>query len=389
MTEVRKEINNDINYLAGSGINRRFGTEGEVLAGLYIRNRLQEMGEVPVVETFFCSRETFQIFSLYYIEFFFVVLFLLFLPMVGAIYGGVVTMLYIFEVLGYVSISKFLNEFQSQNIFALIPNKNKVEKPKILVIHTNYDAGISHSLYSPAIAWIFPRMQDMTFLCMLALVLVGVWAGIRGIEPAGDEVLRSLILICGGYLCLYGLVVFLSSVGGEETRGANFNASGVAGALALVRYFSQNPLENTNVFFIFSGAHACWMAGLREALKKYKFPRDRTLFLNLEGIGCGKLHIVMEEHFVFSFGVDKKLREWLKNEMREFKLPEAKSLSYPTSSFLLLAHRYDSFTLTGLDENGMPSYKNQLEDKVLNIKDENIEKAVEFVKVLAEKWSKL
>lgn len=386
--DIKAEVNRDINYLAGSHINRAFGTEGESLAGLYIRNRLQEINLPPIVEAVPCSKETFQIFSLYYIEFFFVVIFLLFLPIVGTIYGLAVTVFYLCEVFGIINLSQLISETQTQNIYTLIKNKNKVESPKILVIHTNYDAGISHPLYSPKIAKILPILQDLTFFCMLSLVITGFWAWLHNINPTDDKVIRSVIAISGSYLCWYGIIAFFCSIEGEVTRGANFNASGVAGALSLAKHFAENPLQNTDILFIFSGAHASWMAGLRHFLRKSKLPQERCLFVNLEGIGCGSIHVVTEEHFILTFNTSKKVVNLLENAIKSFGTKRTKSLTYPTSSFILLSHGYDSFTITGLDNNGVPSFKNQLEDNVLNINEDNIQKVVEFVKFFAEEWSR-
>ncbi|MGC8847105.1 MAG: hypothetical protein ACP5QY_14790, partial [Candidatus Hydrogenedens sp.] len=67
--DTSTKINDDINYLAGATITRRYGTEGELLCSEYIRNRLLHMGLQPVIEAFTCYRETFQIFILYWIEF--------------------------------------------------------------------------------------------------------------------------------------------------------------------------------------------------------------------------------------------------------------------------------------------------------------------------------
>ncbi|MCX8066091.1 MAG: M28 family peptidase [Candidatus Hydrogenedentes bacterium] len=386
--DLKTDINKDLNFLAGSHITRGFGTEGEVLAGIYIKNRLQEFNLPSLVESFPCSKETFQIFSLYYIEFFFVLVFTFLLPIVGATYGIIVTFFYLFEIFGFVSLSKFLSDSRSQNIYTLIKNKNKVESPKILVIHAYYDAGISHPLYSPKIAKVFSLLQDITLFSMLSIIVTGFWAGLNGINPIEDKVIRIILGLPGSYLCSYGLITLFCSTGGEATRGANFNASGVAGALSLTKYFSENPLKSTDVLIIFSGAHESWMAGLRHFLKKSGLPKERTLFINLEGIGCGKIHIVCKEHFILSFSTSKRVRKYLESLTKNLEIPEAKSLPHPTSSLIILANGYDSLTITGLDKEGMPSFKNQLEDKILNIDEENIQRVVEFVKLFAEEWSR-
>ncbi len=382
------KITNDIQYLAGTNITRRYGTEGELLSSEYIRNRLLDMHLQPKIESFTCSRETFQILSLYWLEFVFVVLLSIFFPAAGFIYGCFVIVLYFLELLGYFSISQFIPEYQSQNIHTVIKNQEMFDEPECRIIfHANYDCGIFHLFYSSAVMGYLPLLHNIVVICMLVILGVGLRDNIGEIIPWNDNISMTLWTISGGTLGTLGLIVFISTTNEEDTRGANFNASGVACLLALAEHFSQQPIKNAEIHFVFTGAHECWMAGLRHFLKKNVFPKKKTLFINVEGVGSGDLHIVTRENMVFTFSIDSKIKELIHKNPSLSEVSETDSLPIPTSSFMILSHGYKACTLIGLDKDKKPSYRNQLEDTTINVDEQKVKKAFEIARTLAEAWA--
>ncbi|HOV32363.1 MAG TPA: M28 family peptidase [Candidatus Hydrogenedens sp.] len=381
------KIANDIQFLAGTNITRRYGTEGELLSCEYIRNRLLDMHLQPKIEPFTCSRETFQILSLYWVEFVFVVLLSIFFPSAGLIYGSVVIALYFLELLGYFSVSQFIPEYQSQNIHTVIKNQEEFDEPEYRIIfHANYDCGVFHLLYSSVVISYLPLLQNVVVMCMLTILGVGLRDSIGEIIPWNDNISMTLWTVAGGTLGTLGLIVFISTANEEDTRGANFNASGVACLLALAEYYSQQPLKDTEIHFIFTGAHECWMAGLRHFLKKNVFPKKRTLFINIECVGSGDLHVVTRENMVFTFSIDNKIKKLIHKNSSLSELSEIDSLPIPTSSYMILSHGYKACTLMGLDKDKKPPYRNQLEDTTLNVDEQKVKKAFEITRTLAEAW---
>jgi Zn-dependent M28 family amino/carboxypeptidase len=47
----------------------------------------------------------------------------------------------------------------------------------------------------------------------------------------------------------------------------------VACLLALAEHFSEQPIKDVEIHFVFTGAHECWMSELRHFLKKNVFLR--------------------------------------------------------------------------------------------------------------------
>ncbi len=382
------KISDDINYLAGANITRRYGTEGELLCSEYIRNRLLNMGLQPIVEAFNCSRETFQTLILYWVEFLFVILLSVFFPFAGFVYGLVVLLLYLLEISGYFSLTLFIPEYQSQNIHTVIRNQEVFDEPKYrIVLHANYDCGISHLLYSKEIIGLLPVIHHIIVICMLVVLGISFRDGFLDLVPWEDHMSISCRLLTGIVLGTISLVTFIATMNEEDTRGANFNASGVACILGLAEYFSKNPLKNIEIHFVFTGAHQCWMAGLRYFLKKNKLPKEDTLFINVEGVGSGDLHIITKENMAFVFRVEKEIIKFIDENNFSSEIQKVDFLPIPTSSYIILSHGYNGFTIMGLDKGKKPMYCNQIDDTTLNIDEQNIRKTMEIISKFVKRWT--
>jgi len=193
-------------------------------------------------------------------------------------------------------------------------------------------------------------------------------------------------LLTGIILGTLSFVTLVATMNEEDTRGANFNASGVASLLSLAEYFSEQPLKDAEIHFVFTGAHQCWMSGLRHFLKKNKLPKKGTLFISVEGVGSGNLHIITRENMIFTFQIDKRIIEFLGKYHSTFEIEKADYLPLPTSSYMINSYGYKGFTIMGLDKEKKLIYCNQLEDTTLNIDEQNIKKTTEILSKLVRLW---
>jgi len=386
--DILTKINDDISYLAGATITRRYGTEGELLCSEYIRNRLLNMGLQPVIEPFNCSRETFQIFSLYWMEFLFVILLTIFFPLAGFLYGVIVFFLYFLEISGYFSLSKFVPEYQSQNIHTVIRKQDLFDEPKYrIVFHANYDCGISHFLYSKEVMDFLPVFHHLIVICMLVVLGISLRDELSNIVPWQDNISMLCRIFVGIVLGTMSFIALIATANEEDTRGANFNASGVACLLGVAEFLAERPLEDVEIHFVFSGAYQSWMSGLRHFLKKNPFPKKETLFINVEGVGSGDLHIITRESMIFTFHVDKEILEFIERHNFSSEIGKADSLPLPTSSYMVALHGYKCFTIMGLDKDKKPIYCNQIEDTTLNIDEKKIQKTSEILSKFAMLWT--
>jgi Zn-dependent M28 family amino/carboxypeptidase len=83
------------------------------------------------------------------------------------------------------------------------------------------------------------------------------------------------------------------------TQGANDNASAVGIILALARRLVQTPLKHTRITALVSGSEEVGCYGMLHYLAERKTANVSDLrpvrFINLEGVGCGRLHYAVSE----------------------------------------------------------------------------------------------
>lgn len=221
---------------------------------------------------------------------------------------------------------------------------------------------------------------------MLTIIGISFRDGYEEIVPWQDKISMFCRLCPGIILGTASFIALISTMNEEDTRGANFNASGVACLLALAEYFAEQPEKDVELHFVFTGAHQCWMAGLRHFLRKNILPKRRTLFINVEGVGSGDLHIITEENMLFTFKVDSEILQFLDKHHLSQEINKADSLPVPTSSFMIILHGYKGFTLMGLDKDKKPMNCNQIEDTIMNIDESKIKRTMEIILRFVQLW---
>jgi Zn-dependent M28 family amino/carboxypeptidase len=79
--------------------------------------------------------------------------------------------------------------------------------------------------------------------------------------------------------------------------GANDNATGVAGLLALVAGFARNPLERTDVIAVFTDCEEVGMGGMSAWVKAHRAELDpaTTLVVGLDTLGSGEPVVATRE----------------------------------------------------------------------------------------------
>jgi len=88
--------------------------------------------------------------------------------------------------------------------------------------------------------------------------------------------------------------------------GANDNAASVAVNLRLATQLAREPLEATEVWCAFTGAEEVDHRGLKVLLKEHPELRD-ALFIDLEGVGGGKLCYLTQEGILRHYNPDPGL----------------------------------------------------------------------------------
>lgn len=181
---------------------------------------------------------------------------------------------------------------QSYNVLARLPNS---AASRVLVVSAHHDAAHSGLVFHPAI----PRWLERTFgpssetppilkLPFGALLLVAGAAWLRSVGRAGAIARPALRL----GLALNGLMAALMADIGRSpvVPGANDNASGVAGVLALASELSREPPANLEVWFLSNGCEEGIMGGMTAFLREHRqeLAARRPFFLNFEMMGAGR-----------------------------------------------------------------------------------------------------
>ncbi len=276
----------DVQHLAGTIGPRGTGTPAEAEAAEYVSRRLADLGLAPERFTF-RSVPTQNAFPI-------AISLMALLATIIYPLGGAITrwLAVLFSLAAGWSLWQtirndinplivLLPKVASQNIEARLQPKNEAHKKVVLLAHldTNKCRLVWQSMSIRA-------LTPMTWLtlaipfCMSALYLVGAitgkffwwWASL----PFAAYQLGTIITLIRDDRVPY-------------SPGAHDNAASVAVALEVAKRLSANPLQNTEVWFIFDGAEETDHAGTLDLLRRRgKELRDASFF-GLEGLGSGEI----------------------------------------------------------------------------------------------------
>ncbi|MCC6145250.1 MAG: M28 family peptidase, partial [Candidatus Hydrogenedentes bacterium] len=290
-----EQIQEDIRFLSAELLHRSALSEEEHRAAAFLRNRFRCYTPDVAVEPFHTIENHLYLFGMYYGEFLVVAFIAAWWPRVALIYGSLVLIAYLAEFLGYRVLGRFLPQFESQNVMARFLGV----RPRYQVVVTAYyDSGRASPLTDP---WLLPFLQPIhIFLlcCMAGIVTISAVEAVGILTP---EMLAWMVYLrwaAAGVLGVAALAMLYASTQGDDTRGANSNASGVAALLDLAARISAEPVEEADVLLVATGSHANWMAGVRHLLDTHSFDTPHAFVLNLENVGAGRLHYITAEGMV-------------------------------------------------------------------------------------------
>jgi len=372
---AKREIHDDLMYLAGKLPHRSAQTVNERRAAEYIRNRLRSYTEHAELQEFHAIENYRVLFASYYFEFVIAGFLALWWPLAGAAYGAYAFVCYLAEFMGFRVWSRMLPEYETQNVVARFLGT----APRIsLVVTAHYDSGSTSPLTEPHI---LPKLRPMHHLVLLAMVLViatSLGEGLSGPEAyvaVHGPWIRWTAL---AFLIGAGSMLFLSASQGEDIRGANNNASGVSALLQVGAALAREPLPHADVILVATGSHEAWMSGIRHFLQTHKLNRATTCFVNLESVGAGKLHFIDKEGMLHRNRLRPPLREAVAAVASASGTPCATLDGIPTASHILHARGYHAVTLMGLSVEGTPAPWNSVEDRFTVVDEESIAEAAQL-----------
>ena len=177
----------------------------------------------------------------------------------------------------------------SQNVVS--PGRTH-DAPARLLLVAHYDAARTGTLYDPKPVARFKRLANRLRLphsrllfWSVAALLPMLGARMAGVDSDGI----SLLQLPPTLVLLVAMFLFVDWQLSDVVPGANDNASGVAVTLSLADRLAAEPVENLDVWIVFTGAEECGMEGMRSLLRSRRGELDRasTFVLALDTVGAG------------------------------------------------------------------------------------------------------
>ncbi len=174
---------------------------------------------------------------------------------------------------------------KSQNVVGTRPAAREAHQHLIFLAHL--DTGRAGFLYHPRLVVNRRRFFFLTIGLFLALPILsglGWWFG--SVEFWYAQWLPA------GVLMLLFLLLLIQEASRPYVAGANDNASGLSVLLRLTDELKELPY--THLWLVATGCQEAGQVGVRRFLGRYPFPRERTYVVNLDSVGGGNLHLIVE-----------------------------------------------------------------------------------------------
>ena len=337
------EMRRDIEYLAGNLSHRGASTESERMAAEYIRERFTVHTPNTEMDDFFAIESPWLLFASYYGEFLIVALLAFWQPWFAFGYGAVVSTLYLMEFAGYRVLALILPQYETQNVVARILGDHP---KKLFIVTAHYDTPKFSAVTSPQFQPWLRAMHVVVLLCMLAVLAT---CAAEALGVTGDEVYRYDLVIrwCAVTTLLCAAVaLFTCEYSGEFTRGASDNASGVAVLLDLAQRFTQERLDDADVWLVATGSKETWLSGMRRFMSSHRIDKTNTYFLNIDHVGSGDLHFVTSEGLLQSFTCDKEMARVAGEEAVRHNATPLAWHGLPSDAYLPMVRGFRAMSVT-------------------------------------------
>ncbi|MGC8579789.1 MAG: M28 family peptidase [bacterium] len=357
---------------------RGTATEGEYKARDYIKANLENMGIETHVEPF----KTITSFSYPYIIIYLTgvigVIFLLFNhPVVAIILTGISAITFFLENSSFELVSLLLPKRESSNVIGYLPAKKHTEHR--IIISAHYDSSRSGIMFSPR----FVKGFRNTFIgLVISIFSIFILTSMYWISNVFWLKILIVILTIDPVVTI--ILLLHREIKGEYTNGANDNASGVGILLNLAEQFKQKPLDNTELYFVATGAEEVGMVGMIDFVKHHQRILKDAFIVNLDNCGAGHLSYIIEEGMIKKYPADHRLvtiADRLRNKGFEEVKPEVFT-TMSTDALVPLARGFSAMSIMAFDEQGILPNWHWITDVYENIEPETVNLAFEFTHAL-------
>ncbi|MBE0410405.1 MAG: M28 family peptidase [Anaerolineales bacterium] len=287
-TQTSKVGLQHIKYLAETIGGRGSCTEGEREAGTYVADQLHNMGVSQVHnQRFLGVASTYRPYVLAFSSALLgTILVWSFDTQVALLLGSILNALGALGMWAETDISpswmrRFIPKRESLNVIGILPAIKKPNRKAVLCAHLDthrtpvfYSSPTWHKLFGALVAAGLLSMFITAVFYGLGAVLAWDWVRWIGLGLAS--------------MVIFSLSLCIQADLTPHSPGANDNASGVAAVLAIADRLVQTPLENTEVWTVFTGCEEVGAYGMQSFLDTYAANfDDEVVFLILDEVGFG------------------------------------------------------------------------------------------------------
>lgn len=289
----------------------------------------------------------------------------------------------------------FMPKGNSQNLVTTLPAKGERKLRVVLLAHV--DAAFTGFIFTPKMLKragggrtgerqpYTARSLEMTIDAVFLLAILAFGRGLGWVDGPWIRALELLLTIAPFLACAINLEVVWRD---KIVPGAADNLSGVACCEAIIRRFTQAPVENVELVTVFTGCEEAGTGGAwclaRDHVDDWSV--DDTVIIGVDTVSNGELRWFVEGE------MDRvPVAPWLENALRRtaasdnafdgvrpFQIPVGATDAMP-----FLARGYSAVTVGCTDvEYGAPRHYHHPTDVPDNVAPEEISLATDFVEAL-------
>jgi len=272
----------------------------------------------------------------------------------------------------------FIQKRKSQNVIGQIPPVSGDSK-RNLILMAHYDSARASLIFSPSMVKSFRK--NFVFNTVVSAVTIP-WAFLG--QYWASFWWFKLICILLALNQIVNIIIHIHrEIAHRFVPGINDNGSGVAAIFDILNDLKKHPLQNTNLWIVFTGCEEAGIQGARYFLNNHKFylASENTYVINIDNVGKGNLHYVSGEGMLLFWKYDKTIIDKCAAITSLHRFSKIQPLEYRRAYFdaLVFAQQgYPCTTLIALDNDGNIPNWHWYTDTIENIEYETIQLAVDF-----------
>ncbi|NVM17780.1 MAG: M28 family peptidase [Candidatus Lokiarchaeota archaeon] len=307
-----------INHVKALAYDRSAASIGETRTINYIQNELNDNNINSRVEYFSWSTPIrYLMKTIYLMIFVYLIVYRLFLIIVFFYFVK-----YLFQKTRRIS---FVSREQSKNLFTKIPSKKKVPNQPIIIFSAHYDSISSRIPY---------KMQRVIMIVMKIIIIpymglcifISLWLILNIIAITSfNAFLLYLVSVCSLTTISVIIPMFLFLFTSNKSTGSIDNASGVSILIELAKNVKENPLNNYDVLFLWSGAEEWGLKGSKKFVDKYAknyniiYDLSKSININIDMVGS-YIGLLDKSGLLFKKALNENLNQLIEASAEELNI---------------------------------------------------------------------